>query len=51
MAAKNKIEIKRPSCPKCKTPMRIVSTGIMVQTFDCPSCGETKIVEREGTKK
>jgi len=45
-----KTEIKKPVCPKCKKPMRLISTGSMVRTFYCSDCKETKIANREENK-
>jgi len=44
-------KIKKPDCPKCKKPMRLMSTGSMVRTFHCADCKETKIVNRKETDK
>jgi tRNA(Ile2) C34 agmatinyltransferase TiaS len=41
----------RPTCPKCGTAMRLISTGSEVRTFSCDKCKGTIIVPRETAKK
>jgi transposase-like protein len=45
------MKTEKPNCPKCKKPMRLVSTGAYVRTFYCSECNQTKIVNREDVKK
>ena len=34
-------------CPKCKKPMKLFSTGVMVKTFYCAACKEKKFIKRK----
>ena len=47
---KKNSELKRPSCPKCKKLMRLVSTGDKVRSFLCSDCNEWEVIKREGKK-
>jgi tRNA(Ile2) C34 agmatinyltransferase TiaS len=38
---------EKPKCPKCGKPMRLISTGSLVRTYDCDECNEREIVKRE----
>jgi tRNA(Ile2) C34 agmatinyltransferase TiaS len=48
---KNKTPFNKPQCPQCGTVMRLVSTGSMVRTFQCPVCRGMKIVAREDDRE
>ena len=47
----DKKKFGRPVCEKCNVPMEHVSTGSLIRTFDCPKCGERKIIKREKEAK
>jgi tRNA(Ile2) C34 agmatinyltransferase TiaS len=40
---------ERPNCPKCKKPMRLISTGTTLKTFYCSECKKTEAKEIKET--
>lgn len=40
-------KINSKKYPKCGKPMRLLSTGSIVRTFQCPECRHIEIVKRD----
>lgn len=49
-SVKKKKQTDRLDCPKCGTPMRLMSTGSLLRTFHCSECKEVRIMKREDIK-
>jgi len=46
-----KLKLEKPTYPKCGSPMRLLSTGYSLETYNCRICKTNMQVEKTVHKK